>query len=83
MDNDLLNALSEILDQKLQPIMNSLSEHTEILRALEDSSHTHKAEIEKINHDTAHIKGDIESIKKSISKSDCHDLNSLIQKINI
>lgn len=82
MDNDLLNAISMMLDEKLQPIMNSLSEHTEILRALEDSSHTHKAEMDKMNNDVAHIKGDIESIKKSISKSDCHDLNPLMHKIN-
>ena len=81
MDQDILKALREILKEELQPITETieehttilkkhttvLEEHTQILRALEHSAQVYKAEQDKISNDIAHIKGNIESLRKDVS----------------
>lgn len=74
MNTDLLNAISDLLDKKLEPIKAQLEpikaqldEHTQILRALEHSAQVNKAEHDKMSNDIAHIKGDVEAIKKDIT----------------
>lgn len=67
MDNELIKALSELLDDKLRPINQKLDEHTQILRALEHSSEVNKAEHDKMSNDIAHIKGDVEAIRKDLT----------------
>lgn len=44
MDKDILQALSNLLDEKLKIINNKLDEHTQILRALEHSAEVNKSE---------------------------------------
>ncbi|MBU3106980.1 hypothetical protein [Clostridium gasigenes] len=66
MDKEMLKALSSLLDEKLEPIKNQLNENTQILKALEHSAEVNKAEQDKMGNDIAHIKGDVESIKKDL-----------------
>ena len=87
--------LDEKLDKKLAPIMakldehsTKLDEHTQILKALEHLAQVNKAEHDKMSNDIAHMKGDIESIKKGLAGvelitannwSDIVKIKSLIQ----
>ncbi len=61
--SEVLNSHSEILNK--HSII--LDEHTQILRALEHSAQVNKAEQDKMNNDIAHMKGDVESIKKGLA----------------
>ncbi|MCB2290920.1 hypothetical protein LGK97_14325 [Clostridium sp. CS001] len=67
MDKELIKALSELLDDKLRPINQTLDEHTQILRALEHSAQVSKAEQDKMSNDISHIKGNIEALRKDVS----------------
>ena len=80
MENKILEILQSMQDQMstmqnqmntmqsdIKSIQSQIDEHTQILRALEDSSQVNKAEQDKISNNIAHIKGDIESIKKDIT----------------
>lgn len=67
MTNELLNAISDLLDKKLEPIKSQLDENTRILKALEHSAQVNKAEHDKMSNGIAHIKGDVEAIKKDIT----------------
>jgi len=67
MDQELLKALSSLLDEKLKPISIKLDETYQIVRALEHSAEVNKAERDKMANDIYHIKGDVESIRKDIS----------------
>lgn len=94
--------IEEILDRKLEPIKAKLDEHsakldehsakldehTQILRALEHLAQVNKAEHDKMANDIAHMKGDIESIKKGLASvelvtannwADIAKIKSLIQ----
>lgn len=76
LNNDLLKAIEVMLKKELQPIKTEvqsmkteiqsikvqLNENTQILKALE-----HKAEHDKMSNDIAHIKGDIEGLRKDIT----------------
>jgi len=98
MDKEIVKALSNLLDEKLDSIIirfdeklepikikldehtqilrefkqdfktinTKLDEHTQILRALEHSAEVNKAEQDKMSNDIAHIKGDVEGIKKDL-----------------
>jgi len=99
MDKETMKLLGdmieEILDRKLEPIKTKLDEHsakldehTQILRALEHLAQVNKAEHDKMANDIAHIKGDIESIKKGLASvelvtannwADIAKIKSLIQ----
>lgn len=82
----MIKVLSDLLDEKLEPIKAKLDdhtvilknhseilnqhsikldEHTQILRALEHLAQVNKAEHDNMANDIAHMKGDIESIKKA------------------
>lgn len=75
MDKETIKLLSDLLDEKLdkkldeklEPIMTKLDEHTQILRALEHQAQVNKAEHDKMTIDIAHIKGDVESIKRDLA----------------
>lgn len=78
MNNELLNAISDLLDNKLdlklEPINTKLDsigtqvkENTEMIKALRHSSEINKATLDKISLDVAYIKGDVEKIKKDLS----------------
>lgn len=67
MDNELLKALSSLLDEKLKPISIKLDETYQIVRALEHSSEVNKAEHDKMANDIVHIKCGVESLRKDIS----------------
>ncbi len=80
----ILNEHSKILNEH----SIKLDEHTQILRALEHLAQVNKAEHDKMANDIAHMKGDIESIKKGLAGvelitannwSDIVKIKSLIQ----
>lgn len=58
MDKEILEILKRL--------ESKVDENTQILRALEHSSEVNKAEHDKMSNDIAHIKGDVESIKKDL-----------------
>ena len=60
------NRLDKKLDEKLAPIKIKLDETYEIVKALEHSAEVNKAEQDKMSNDIAHIKGDVEGIKKDL-----------------
>lgn len=66
MDKEILEILKEF-KQEFKTINTKLDEHTQILRALEHSSEVNKAEQDKMGNDIAHIKGDVEAIRKDVS----------------
>lgn len=67
MDQELLKALSSLLDEKLKPMSIKLDETYQIVRALEHSAEVNKSERDKMANDISHIKGDVEAIRKDIS----------------
>ncbi|MBU3114728.1 hypothetical protein [Clostridium lacusfryxellense] len=67
MNQEILKALSSLLDEKLKPISIKLDETYQIVRALEHSAEVNKAEHDKMANDIAHIKGGVESLRKDIS----------------
>lgn len=74
MENELLKAISTLLDEKLDPvkedikgIKSTLDEHSQILRALEHSAEVNKADYNKIAHDIANIKGAQEGLRKDLN----------------
>ena len=81
MDNDILNAISNLLDEKLDPIKKDVSglkedvkliniqqkEHGRILRILEDKAVANKADHDKLSNDLIHLSGNIENMRKDLS----------------
>jgi hypothetical protein len=67
MDREDLKAISQLLKEELEPIKTRLDETYQIVKALEHSAQVNKAEQDKIANDVAHIKGDVESLRKDIS----------------
>ncbi len=78
MNNELLSAISDLLDNKLdlklEPVNTKLDsigtqvkENTAMIKALRHSSEINKATLDKISLDVAYIKGDVEKIKKDLS----------------
>ena len=64
MDKEILRS---ILREELEPIITKLDETYQIVKALEHSAEVNKAEHEKMASDIAHIKGDVEALRKDIS----------------
>lgn len=56
------------LKTEVNDLKTQLTENTQILKSLEHSAEINKAEHDKMQYDIAHIKGDIESIKKDLSQ---------------
>ena len=65
---DTLEGKVDALEGKVDALQIQTKENTEILKALQHSAEVNKAEHDKMTNDIAHIKGDIESIKKDIVK---------------
>ncbi|WP_427338111.1 hypothetical protein [Caloranaerobacter sp. DY30410] len=59
----ILDEHTKILDEHTK----KLDEHTQILRALEHSAQVNKAEHDSIMNDIAHIKGEIEGLRKDMT----------------
>jgi septal ring factor EnvC (AmiA/AmiB activator) len=59
MDKEILEILKRL--------ESKIDENTQILRALEHSSQVNKAEHDNMANDIAHIKGDVEALRKDIS----------------
>ena len=66
MDSQILEMLKSI-QQGQERLEIQLGENKQILKALEHKVDVIKAEQENANHDIAHIKGDIEAIRKDIT----------------
>ncbi|MFT8315957.1 MAG: hypothetical protein ABF633_17170 [Clostridium sp.] len=67
LNSELLKAIEVMLKKELQPIKTQLDENTQILKALEHKADVNKAEHDKMSNDIAHIKGDIEGLRKDIT----------------
>ncbi|SHH69795.1 hypothetical protein SAMN02745135_01720 [Caloranaerobacter azorensis DSM 13643] len=66
----ILNEHTKKLDEHtriLDEHTKKLDEHTQILRALEHSAQVNKAEHDSIMNDIAHIKGEIENLRKDMT----------------
>ena len=68
MEKDISSIKGEMTSMKsdITSMKSTLNEHTEILRALQHSAEVNKAEHDKMSNDIAHIKGDVETIKKEL-----------------
>jgi uncharacterized coiled-coil DUF342 family protein len=72
--NDILELKFEVNEQfkqvneQFKQVNERLDEHTQILRALEHSAEINRAEHDKMNNTMAHMQGDIEAIKKDLSR---------------
>lgn len=56
------------IKQDIKNIKTTQAEHTQILRVLQHSSEVNKVEHDKMSNEIAHIKGDVEGIKKNLSQ---------------
>lgn len=92
MDEKILQMLEEMklkidkidtIEQKIDAMGLQMDENTQLIRALKDSAEINKAEHDKMMIDIAKIQGDIQSIKKDISKlevvigANCVDISYL------
>ena len=81
MDNEIMDILRSLMEgqKKLEVgqkrlegnqsrFENKLDETYKIVRALEHSAEVNKAEHDKMANDIIHIKGDVEAIKKDLSR---------------
>lgn len=66
MDKEILELLRSI-SSKLDEHTQVLGEHTQILRALEHSSETHKSEIDRVNHSIARVEGEVKGIREDLT----------------
>lgn len=74
LNSELLKAIEVMLKKELHPIKTEvqsiktqLDENAQILKALEHKADVNKAEHDKMSNDIAHIKGDIEGLRKDIT----------------
>ena len=75
----ILNKLNNIEDNQTS-MKSQQEENTSILRALEHASTVHKAEIDKINFQSAEIKGEITNLRKE-SNEKLDAINNAIKEI--
>lgn len=68
MDNKDLQAISELLDKKLEPIKTQLDENTQILKSLTKASETHKADVDNLTHQIAELNGEMKEARKDLSR---------------
>jgi septal ring factor EnvC (AmiA/AmiB activator) len=66
MDKEILEILKR-LESKIDRVESRQDETYQIVKALEHSAEVNKAEQDKISNDIAHIKGDVEALRKDIS----------------
>ncbi len=67
MDKEDLKAIRQLLKEELEPIKTKLDETYQVVKALEHSAEVNKAEHDKMANDIAHIKGDVEALRKDLS----------------
>lgn len=75
----ILNKLNNIENNQTS-MKSQQDENTSILRALEHASTVHKAEIDKINFQSAEIKGEITNLRKE-SNEKLDAINNAIKEI--
>lgn len=71
MDREIMEFLIEFkkeVNEQFKEVNARLDEHTQILRALEHSAEVNKAEHDNMINDIAYMKGQIESIKRDLSR---------------
>ncbi|MGL5715063.1 MAG: hypothetical protein ACRCX2_18750 [Paraclostridium sp.] len=73
MDNQIVELLKSLqqgqerMESKLDTMESKLNETHEIVKALEHKAEVNKAEHDKMGNDIAHIKGDVESLRKDMT----------------
>jgi hypothetical protein len=74
LDKELLKALSDLLDEKLSPIKDDISniktqqvESISILRSLEHRADVTKSEHDKLLNDIVKLSGTLENMRKDLS----------------
>jgi hypothetical protein len=81
MDNEFLKALSNLLDEKLEPIKKDITnmksdivliktqqeEHGRILRILEDKTVVNKSEHDKLSNDIMHLSEKVEGMRRDLA----------------
>lgn len=65
--DELSSKFNELNSSKFDNLELQVKENTQILKVLEHSAQTNKAEHDRMINDIAHIKEDIESIKEDLS----------------
>ena len=80
MDTELIKSLGQVVKEEVSGIKEQLKENTSILRALEHASTVHKAEIDKINFQSAEIKGETTNLRKE-SNEKLNAINNAIKGI--
>lgn len=79
--NNILDKI-EILEDKIDELNGKKEEDTKILRALEHKADIHKAEIDKLNNELAHLSGGISDLNKS-QKDILNNLENIGEEIDI
>lgn len=74
MDKDILSAISNLLDEKLNPIKEDVKfikiqqkEYGRILRILEDKAITNKAEHDNMCNEISHLSAKVENMRKDLA----------------
>jgi chromosome segregation ATPase len=67
MDKELLNAISELLEEKLEPIRSQQQEDHAIIKALMHASEVEKAEIDGIKWTVARIEGRLTMVEDRLT----------------
>lgn len=73
MENEILEILKRMegrfdkFEGRFDCLESKVDENTQILRVLEHAAEVNKAEHDKMANDIAHIKGEVEAIKKDVS----------------
>ena len=66
MDKEILEILKR-LESKIDKIESRQDETYQVVKALEHSAEVNKAEHDKMDNDIAHIKGNVEAIRKDLT----------------
>jgi chromosome segregation ATPase len=69
LENEVSSIKSEVssIKDELALVKTQVSENTQILKALKHSAEVNKAEHDKMANDIAHIKGDVEKLRRDIN----------------
>ena len=68
MNKDDLQAIRQIIQEELKPVKSQLDENAQMLRALEEASKVHKADMDNLTHQVASLSGEVNSMRKDISR---------------
>lgn len=73
MDKQVMDILQQLLEGqksmqgRLEKIESAQEEHGQILRAIDERTQVHSAEIANLQHEVAEVKGDIKRVQKDIA----------------